>query len=119
LFRARAARIASFSIVPGFLRHPEAAGSERLVDVLDVAPANATSKSWMMPAPFIASAETNHAPSDQSRTGDRPVLMTWAPIPQTTPALRFFAATIAAAAAIRSAEHCGSESSHVLNDAPR
>src|SRR5262245_26912084 len=47
--------------------------------------------------------------------------MTWAPIPQTTPALRFFAVTIAAAARRMSAAPsiAGSESSHVLKDAPR
>src|ERR1700729_1428902 len=55
------------------------------------------------------------------RTGDTPVLMTCAPIPQTTPALRVLAATMAATTRRRSAAPriAGSDSNHVLNDAPR
>ena len=72
-------------------------------------------------APFIASADTKPRSIRSIRTGDTPVLITCAPMPQMIPASRFFAAVTAsttrrASAAPRMFE---SESSHVLNDAPR
>jgi hypothetical protein len=56
----------------------------------------------MMPAPFIATADTYPRRMRSISTGDRPVLITWAPSPQTMPASARRASRIAAATAATS-----------------
>src|SRR5882672_4149601 len=74
----------------------------------------------MMPAPFIASAETYPRSIKSISTGETPVLMTCAPMPQTMPPPRVLAATTASTTRRMSAAPriAGSESNHDLNEAP-
>ncbi len=74
-----------------------------------------------MPAPFIASAETQPRSMRSISTGDTPVLMTCAPMPHTMPAPRVLAATIASTTRRTSAppRMAGSASNQALNDEPR
>ncbi|MNC85728.1 hypothetical protein D3C83_13400 [compost metagenome] len=87
----------------------------------DVAPASATSKSWMMPAPFIASADTKPRSIRSMITGETPVLITCAPMPQTMPALAARARTMASTTRLtsRAPSSAGSASNQAWNVAPR
>ena len=78
--------IAAFSSSPGFLRHAEAARARALRRRPRTSlPDNASSKSWMTPAPLVASAETKPRSIRSISTGDSPVLITCAPMPQMMP----------------------------------
>ena len=69
----------------------------------EVDPESASSKSWITPAPFIASAETKPRSIRSIRTGDSPVLSTCAPMPQRRPRSAARAARMAATTALKSA----------------
>ena len=69
----------------------------------EVEPASAISKSWMMPAPLVAKAETNPRSARSTRIGERPVLRTCAPNPQMMPPPERRASTMARTTAFRSA----------------
>src|SRR5229473_76045 len=69
----------------------------------EVAPTSAISKSWMTAAPLVAMAETKPRSMRSITTGPRPVLITCAPRPHTTPASARLASTIARTTALKSA----------------
>ncbi len=69
----------------------------------EVDPASAISKSWMMPAPFVANADTKPRSARSTRIGARPVFTTCAPKPQMMPPPESRAAAMAAATALKSA----------------
>ena len=69
----------------------------------DVPPESASSKSWIRPAPLVASAETNPRSIRSMRIGERPVFKTCAPKPQRMPRSFARARRIAATIALKSA----------------
>ena len=86
-----------------------------------MAPESATSKSGMTPAPLSATADTKPRRISSIKTGDTPVLMTWAPRPQMMPPSRARASTTACTARFRSLAPriAGSESNQPLKLEPR
>jgi hypothetical protein len=86
----------------------------------EVPPVSAISKSWMIAAPLVAMADTKPRSIRSASTGPRPVLITCAPIPQTTPPPDRFASTIAETTARKSAaaSNDGRESRNPANPAP-
>ena len=84
---AAPAVIASLRWRPVSSAMPNCPGPRLASTSSDVAPASATSKSWIRPAPFIAMAATNPRSMRSMMTGASPALMTCAPSPQTTGAI--------------------------------
>ena len=71
--------MARFSCVPVSSAIPKVPGPRVASTSSDVAPDSAISKSWMMPAPLVAIADTNPRSIRSTSTGDSPVFRTCAP----------------------------------------
>src|SRR4051812_32035259 len=112
--------IAPLSSRPVSSAMPKRPGPSASSTSSDVAPASATSKSWMIDAPLVAMAETKPRSMRSISTGPSPVLITCAPNPHTTPPSARFASPIAATIALKSAAASmeGSESRKPPIDAP-
>ena len=76
--------MASLSIRPVSSAIPNRPESISASTSSDVCPMKASSKSWMMTAPFIASAVTMPRSIRSTSSGPSPTFTTWAPMPTIT-----------------------------------
>ena len=80
----------------------------------------ASSKSWMMTAPFMANAVTMPRSMRSTSSGPNPTFTTWAPMPTMTgrPRRCAFAMACATSRSVFTARISGSESRKRLNERP-